>query len=80
MDSSERLLCVALVLAYVMVVFVVVSAVLGSLTVNECMSYGYRTGNVTITMARYCETRLEQTDVVVPLSEARAKHAKGTKP
>jgi hypothetical protein len=43
---------------------------------QECKRLGYREGSSGIIAAPYCITRSEQTDIVVPLAEARAKAQK----
>jgi hypothetical protein len=37
----------------------------------ECLRLGYPSHRVTLLMERYCVKRVDQTDVVVPLHEAR---------
>lgn len=38
---------------------------------SVCNKAGYPTANVTWTLAAYCVKRVDQTDTVVPLSEAK---------
>ena len=51
---------------------VAVVCVVSARTESACLRLGYRSFSVTVT-DRYCVTRIDQTDVVVPLSEARQR-------
>ena len=43
---------------------------LTALTQNRCLGYGYPSHRVALDLSRYCVARENQTDVVIPLSEA----------
>lgn len=45
-------------------------------TEQRCLRAGYRDASVTWNLERYCVTRLDQTDVVVPLAAAEANPRK----
>lgn len=36
---------------------------------SDCLFYGYPNSRVTMTLTRYCMKRVDETDVVTPLSE-----------
>lgn len=40
---------------------------------SQCAALGYRSSKVTWNLDRYCITRIDQTDVVVPLGVAHEK-------
>jgi hypothetical protein len=46
---------------------------LGTLTERACLEAGYTAGRVTATWGRYCTARVDNSDVVLPLSEARRR-------
>lgn len=71
MDTDERIFVVGLGAIGLLLCVAVYGAILSGLTKNECLRAGYRTGGATITFARYCATRIDQTDVVRPLHEVR---------
>lgn len=49
-----------------------------SLTTDaECKRLGWRQGTVTWRLERFCTSRVEQTDVVVPLAVARERPGPG---
>lgn len=47
---------------------------------SQCLKLGYREAHVDWAMRAYCVTRVEQTDVVIPLGEARRNSRKGAGP
>lgn len=63
---------VAMVIALVIAAMLSVAfSVAESLTDAECKRARYTGGAVTMTWERYCVTRRDQTDIVVPLAEVR---------
>lgn len=42
-----------------------------TMTESECLKLGYKDGRTTIYGRRYCVSRVQQTDLVVPLEKAR---------
>jgi len=61
--------------ATLMAIVVCLLVMLGvaAVTQSACLSHGYPHGAVTVTFERYCSKRIDQTDVVVPLSEVRRR-------
>lgn len=43
------------------------------LTERACLKAGYTAGRVTATWGRYCTARVDNSDVVLPLAEARRR-------
>lgn len=56
-------------------VFLWLATLIASSAVTDatCKRYGWREGQVTWRYERFCLSRVEQTDVVVPLSEAHRR-------
>lgn len=53
------------------VVFGLVAAAFSIHLEAECLSLGYRNANLTYKLKQYCVTRLQQTDLVLPIEVAR---------
>jgi hypothetical protein len=53
--------------------FVVAACSISVATDATCKARGWRDGYVTWNLHRYCTARINQTDVVVPLEEARLR-------
>lgn len=64
-----------MVLAAFVVITIAVILVLGifAATNSACLRLGYAHARIDWTLSRYCVTRVNQTDIVVPLSEARPR-------
>jgi len=73
MDSFDRLVLGSSIVFAVLVIWLVCYAIPVVLTQSECLRLGYREANVDVFFNRYCVLRLDQTDIVVPIAEARTK-------
>lgn len=65
----DPVLALAVAALVLVAVAVIGFAILGGITGDRCAKVGYPRATVTITLKRYCIKRVDQTDVVVPLSE-----------
>ncbi len=62
----------------ILVIFIVISCIIYGVaklgTNSACLSYGYKSAKIDYALNAYCIKRVNQTDVVIPLS--KAKHEK----
>lgn len=68
MDTTEKVIAVVTTLV---LLYFVVFAVRLAIVESECLSYGYPKGRVDMVFSGYCVKRVDQTDVVVPVSKVR---------
>lgn len=70
-QDSRRIAVVLAAVGAVVLLYFMASAAIGTLTERACLSAGYTAGRVTATWGRYCVARVDASDVVLPLAEAR---------
>lgn len=73
MDAEDWWRALGLVFTVIVVVAVIVGAMASAATHRECLRLGYPRADLTVFLERYCVTRVDQTDLVVPLAEATEK-------
>ncbi len=62
-----------LAIALAWLALVAAYALAETLTSRACLGAGYTAGRVTATFGRYCTARVDNSDVVLPLAEARRR-------
>lgn len=70
-DIIDEFGVIPFLLAIVLGGWFVGQILVGLSTDAQCARLGYRDSGVTWDFSRYCATRVDQTDVVVPLATAR---------
>ena len=70
LNGIEKVFLAGLAVIALVIVFLIVGCTVAAKTDADCKAKGWREGNVTWNLKRWCVTRIDQTDVVVPLSEA----------
>lgn len=70
---SRQVATATLAVAAFVVLAAVAHAVLVGATERGCLAAGYTAGKVTLTLDRYCVARVDNSDVVLPLAEARRR-------
>lgn len=73
MDTDDKLLAAMSVGVVLFIAVLIWFAVLCAATERRCLAAGYPHSNVTPWIERYCIKRVNQTDVVLPLTEAERK-------
>ena len=71
--DSRRIALVLLVVGAVFLLYFMGTSVVGTLTERACLAAGYTAGRVTATWGRYCTARVDASDIVLPLAEARRR-------
>jgi len=69
-ESVISIFVVGILAVLISGLFILIAVVIS--TSATCKKLGYRTSTFGFPLTRYCETRLNQTDIIVPLNEAKS--------
>lgn len=72
-DHLAYLAYISLGACAVFVAFFCLYVVLLATTENVCLAKGWREASVSISLKRYCVTRVDQSDIIKPLAEAEQR-------
>ena len=70
MDIYDVIPVVITTIVLAIVIYIIAAFCVIVPTENYCIERGWHGANVTFSFKRYCESRINQTDVIVPIDEA----------
>ncbi len=71
MDTAEKVLLGIVILLLGIFIFLFTLVGVMANTEIKCKALGYKDMSVTFSFDRYCESRINQSDIVIPLKEAK---------